>query len=726
MAGGFRTKRESNVWLRMIRIQKVAWGLVWVLGTVVASAQPGSGTQAATSSQTKGTQPTANGHGDPQPDPAEPPPGAHGAVLFSRGSDTPADEVKQAGALSSLQPGDADPLHVTPEERTAETFTRYGLELHLTPAEHGVVAIADLGVRNDGATPMSRVVLQVSSSLKWYEIVVRAQGSPIQRAHWTARRVATDADHTGWVSEAVVPLAHPVAPGGEVQLRVSYSGTIAQSAERLERIGAPPGEAAAADWDAIDASGPDSPGTSVALRGFGNVLWYPVSAEPVFLGDGAKLVEAAGKLRLRQQHARMALRLLVEFGGDPPDAAFFCGRPATFKVLHDEPDMPVAMGTGVAIAEFSEAPLGFRVPSLFVTDHPSTAAGTDSNPDLIAGVTENFEALNVYGVAGGLVEPLMTDWLGPHPMRPLHLLDHPGQPFEDDAVLVRPLGMQTAEELAPSLAHSLTHIWMHSEWPWINEGLAEFMELLWTERTNGRAQALGELEGAARTISLAEPAPQASIAQETSAGAGNAHSAAESTPATAGIAAADAGQPLVRAWSDVFYREKAAAVWWMLRDILGDDALKRGLAAYKVEPALDQTPEGMEQALERAGKQDLRWFFADWVYRDRGLPDLSIVNVIPRSIASADRPGGGWLVAIEVRNDGDAVADVPVTVRSAPGATGASAASETQRLRIPAHTTVTRRIVFPVNPAEVQVNDGSVPETRVSVHREELNPTSTQ
>jgi len=119
----------------------------------------------------------------------------------------------------------------------------------------------------------------------------------------------------------------------------------------------------------------------------------------------------------------------------------------------------------------------------------------------------------------------------------------------------------------------------------------------------------------------------------------------------------------------------------------------------------------------------------DWVYRDRGLPDLTIVNVTPRQLEAHNGLPDGWLVAIDVRNDGDAIADVPVTVRSnaghalghsiAPGSSG-SAATETQRLRIPGHSSVSRRIVFTGMPDEVQVNDGSVPETRTSIHTRQL------
>ena len=175
-----------------------------------------------------------------------------------------------------------------------------------------------------------------------------------------------------------------------------------------------------------------------------------------------------------------------------------------------------------------------------------------------------------------------------------------------------------------------------------------------------------------------------------------------------------AGSSLASATGDIFYRTKAAAVWWMLRSIVGDDALKQALQTYRLDAArLDRDPAGLQHTLEKSSHKDLRWFFDDWVYRDRGLPDLSIVSVTPSQLTSRAGLPTGWLIAVEVRNDGYAAAEVPVTVRS-------STASETQRLRIPGRSTASTRIVFAGTPAEVEVNDGGVPETQTSLHTRQL------
>ena len=92
------------------------------------------------------------------------------------------------------------------------------------------------------------------------------------------------------------------------------------------------------------------------------------------------------------------------------------------------------------------------------------------------------------------------------------------------------------------------------------------------------------------------------------------------------ISVSAAGESVAAATGDVFYRTKAAAVWWMLRGIVGDRALQQALQAYRLDAKLDREADGFEVTLERFAQKDLRWFFGDWVYRDLGLPDLSTVS----------------------------------------------------------------------------------------------------
>jgi hypothetical protein len=222
------------------------------------------------------------------------------------------------------------------------------------------------------------------------------------------------------------------------------------------------------------------------------------------------------------------------------------------------------------------------------------------------------------------------------------------------------------------------------------------MSLLWTERGSGRNAAIAQLEQNALAISLAEP----DLAKNPKA----------------------IGTPLTQAGTDVYIRLKAAAVLWQLREIVGEDLFKNTLTNYRhaltLAPGLDHDPAAFEHSMEKTCSRDLAWFFNDWVYADRGLPDLSITAVNPRAILPRDGRSSGYLVAVDVRNDGDAVAEVPVTIRSA-GDDDALTASA--RVRVSAHATGSVRIVFGGTPAEVQLNDGSVPEVVSSVHTLKVN-----
>jgi hypothetical protein len=698
------------------------WGLAGV-GAVAQAAQTAT-PDAQAPEQTTPASPNA----------PEPP---KGKVLFSRDTDAPAGETAPAEvvATNAATVAREDSDGVTDAERDALTFTAYDLDVHLTPASEGIAVRAGLTVRNDGAVALKRLALDISSSLRWDAISsVGAGASGVVALKFAVHTLDTDADHTGQMNEAVVTLAQPLAPGALVTLTALYSGAIPQSAQRLVRIGAPADKALAEDWDVVAASKPDAPGEGTALRGFGNVMWYPVAASPMFLGDGAKLFHAVGRAKLRESAATVRLRLAVEYAGEPPDAAFFCGRREQMIAISDNADVPVAEGRGIATAVFEERPLGFRTLSLFVTGHAASEAGTAADPGMIEAVTGNDEALAGYSAAAQMVAPMLAEWFGARPLGSLTILDHAGQPFEDDALLVRPMEKADAGTLAPSLAHSLTHAWIRSSRPWIDEGLAEFAGLLWTERTQGRAAALAEMQEADRALALAEPeVPFSAAADSASLGGGGASatgrvdlrgassslsdratsasssSVSGSDAGTAQGTVSEAGESLAAATGEVFYRTKAAAVWWMLRGLVGDGALQQALQAYRLDGKLDRDPEGFEGELEKVAHKDLRWFFDDWVYRDRALPDLSIVSVTPSQLTSRGGLPAGWLVAVEVHNGGYAEAEVPVTVRSA-------TAKETERLRIPARSSASTRIVFAGTPEEVEINDGGVPETEASVH----------
>jgi CCR4-NOT transcriptional regulation complex NOT5 subunit len=122
-----------------------------------------------------------------------------------------------------------------------------------------------------------------------------------------------------------------------------------------------------------------------------------------------------------------------------------------------------------------------------------------------------------------------------------------------------------------------------------------------------------------------------------------------------------------------------------------------------------------QRALKKAApRRDLSWFFSDWVDADKGLPDLTTEKVFPNAVQS-----GNWLVSVTVSNAGYAAAEVSVTARSA---TNTSA----DRILVPARGSVTKRILLQGKPSEVQVNDGTVPETQASVHVTTLDQPAAQ
>ena len=286
----------------------------------------------------------------------------------------------------------------------------------------------------------------------------------------------------------------------------------------------------------------------------------------------------------------------------------------------------------------------------------------------------------------------LIEWLGDNPLSPLDiidlsLIDPAGQPFEDDELLVTPLRTAEPSVLAPVLVHTLAHSWFASSHAWLDEGVAQFMSLLWVETNDGRQAGIDRLQTSSSALALAEPD----------------FSADKNAPVQS------KGQSLIDASSEVYYRTKAAAVLWMLRSITSDEALKQALQLYRKNHAADATADGFQQVLEQTSHKDLKWFFDDWVYHDRGLPDLSIAYVSPRELIEKGGKSSGWLVAISVRNDADAAAEVPVTVRSAK-------LSATERLKVPGKSNAATRILFQDIPDEVVVGDGTVPEVRESVH----------
>jgi hypothetical protein len=614
------------------------------------------------------------------PPPPQSGPQSGGQVIFSRSTDGNGQTTDQTGPAASRPFGQMAAAPTAGDtERQAVTFTAFDMDVRLhTSAQHiGVRAL--LTVRNDGKAPLKYIPLQISSSLNWERI--RVLGRDVS---FPVATLNSDADHTGQLHEAAVPLGTPLAPGQSIQLDVTYSGSIAQSAQRLLAIGTPAEIALHSDWDGISVP-------FTGLRGFGNVVWYPVSSVPVILGDGARLFDEMGEHKLRMAGASFRLRLTSEFPqGQAPTVALINGHLAPLAVTSVNSVGPEV--DGVAVATLDGSVLGFEAPSIFVairTPHAATNTTLWTLPS-------DEPAVEGWSAATTTVTPFLQSWLGQRPRSQLIVLDLPDPedaPFETGALLATSIRQGTSDQLQGILAHALTHAWMQSSRAWLSEGVAHFMGTLWVERQRGRAQALQSLEASRTALAMAEPASPGQ----------------------------SAGQPLAQAISPIYYRTKAAYVLWMLRDVVGDTSLSAALRAYNpaadlpsqnLNGGLDSVTGSFKSLLEQAStRHDLSWFFADWVDADKGLPDLAVDSVFPSRAQS-----GNWLVAVNISNAGFASAEVPVTVRS-------DTNSVTQRVLIPAHGKATQRILVLGKPVAVEVNNGTVPETQASVHLTNLTNT---
>ncbi len=148
----------------------------------------------------------------------------------------------------------------------------------------------------------------------------------------------------------------------------------------------------------------------------------------------------------------------------------------------------------------------------------------------------------------------------------------------------------------------------------------------------------------------------------------------------------------------MFFRTKAAYVWWMLRDMVGDRVLQSALAHY--HPADDRDTAYMQRLIEKqdSPKRDLEAFFDDWVYRDRGLPQLRLQSAYMRQTLSERT-----VTAVTVENLGEAWCEVPVSVHSPKG-------MNSVRVVVAGKSKATVRVPFEGIPSTADVNDGSVPE----------------
>ena len=147
-------------------------------------------------------------------------------------------------------------------------------------------------------------------------------------------------------------------------------------------------------------------------------------------------------------------------------------------------DAPSAEPAGVATADFAPEQLGFRTPSLFVTGNPVLAPGGDlaflsSDP----AVAERLSSL------AAPILPMLSEWIGAENAPVLTIVDRPGVPFAEGDLLVMPVSGVTSATLTPALVSSLAHARFRSSHVWLNQGVPQFLSLVWVERNQGRTAA---------------------------------------------------------------------------------------------------------------------------------------------------------------------------------------------------------------------------------------------
>lgn len=535
-------------------------------------------------------------------------------------------------------------------DRNAFTFTHYDLHVRIEPEQQRLGVRGKITLRNDSATPQKIAVLQISSSLDWRSITIGGKAP-----QFVTQRYTSDIDHTGALSEAIVTLPEEVAPHGTVELQIGYEGVILPDATRLTRIGTPEDASKSSDWDRISAN-------FTAVRGIGYVAWYPVATEAANLSEGDSLSEEMGRWRRREVGSRM------EVAFEDPDAVSDGGTRIVLCSGAIAPS-PHATTTNCDYGDISRSAPTFAVgnyaivhrPAITVFNLPTDAAEASAAAD-----------------AAEKVVPVITNWFGA-PREKLQIADlaePDAAPFGSGSLLLTPLGSADAPPGGLAAAYQLTQMAFWSLRPWIDEGLAHFAQALYLEREKGHQVALDYLVAHRRALVQVEGASSGSASGD------------------------EASRSLVSTNDEIYLQSKAMAVWWMLREMVGDAALRTAISLYR--PEQDKEPSYMPRLIQAQTQRDLSWFFDDWVYHDRGLPDFKV-----ESAFASKTVNGTFMLTVTAVNLGGAGAEVPVLVKFPGG-------ELSRRIEVRAKGRATIRIETPAPADEIIVNDGSVPESDVT------------
>jgi hypothetical protein len=539
--------------------------------------------------------------------------------------------------------------------REAFTITKYDLNVSLEPEQQRLGARGKITIRNDSSQPQKIIALQISSSLNWRSI--RVDGQTVQ---FVSQPYTSDIDHTGGLSEAIVTLPGEVKPKDSVILDIGYEGVIPLDTARLTRVGVPEGIAKHTSWDQIGAS-------FTAVRGAGYVAWYPITTESADFSEGNSLFEVVDRWKAREAGSEFKAALSVQ-GAEGKVPTLLCG----VNGRRDEPSGVSWVASSVC--DFRR--MGTVTPTFAIADYTYEP----KLPLRLFSLAGHEDGASTYSKALDPAMKFVTGWFG-QPSAPIAVADFAdpnSAPFESGTLLMASMAAEDSKLAGINLVHELVHSALPSSRPWVSEGLAHFAEALYRQEQGGRQAALDFL-GLHRAAFLdSEKEVSAALAQESG-------------------QKKDSGQSLASTFDETYFRSKAAYVWWMLRDMVGDEALKQAIRKYRTED--DKDPKYVERLIEADGKRDLGWFFDDWVYQDRGLPDLHVQSVHPWTTEN-----GVLLITVTLENSGSAGAEVPFTVIFEGG-------EITKRIEVRAKSTATTRVEVPRPATEIRVNDGSVPES---------------
>jgi len=553
-------------------------------------------------------------------------------------------------------------------EREAFTITKYDLEIRLEPEQQRLGARGKITLRNDSAHPQKIAALQISSSLNWLSI--RVDGKPVQ---FVSQAYISDIDHTGALSEAIVTLPAEIKPRDSVEIEVGYEGVIPLDATRLTRIGVPEEIAKHTSWDQISPS-------FTAVRGAGYVAWYPITTESADFSEGNSLFEVADRWKAREAGSELKVQFsYLETRADVLPS-LLCGVEHGYHGRNVSTNAEAVRWESAMSCLWS--PLGTVTPTFVIARYVSPKQaqfGLHSFPGHEAGAA-------TYSNAYDPATKFVTGWFGWYSgnVEVADLADPNSAPFESGTLLLVSLAAEDSNLAGINLVHELVHSRLPSSRPWVYEGLAHFAEAMYRQEQGGRQAAL-DLLGLHRAAFLdsekeVSAAPQKDVGQKV-------------------VEQKTVGQPLASTFDETYYRSKAAYVWWMLRDMVGDDALKQAIGKYRAEDDKDKDPKYVERLIESAAKRDLGWFFDDWVYQDRGLPDFHVQSVHPWTTEK-----GVQFITVTLENLGNAGAEVPFTILFEGG-------EITKRIEVRAKGTATTRVELPGTASEIVVNDGSVPES---------------